>query len=105
MQRPYALLKARRIVDDVGDAVTPHYASGASHLMKRTTRAQAKRARVEAAPTWLKGRVEKEEDLSVVMIHAGKRPRVRVSRAAEVVDYAVMHMKKERFMELIDMMG
>ena len=87
-------------------AFTNSSGSSRSNSGRRSTRSEAKRARVEAAPTWLKGRVEKAGEPSSLLL----LPVVEIDRSDEVEEWEVVEgvikrMKKELFMELMGMMG
>ena len=109
-------MKARAIIVATCDAaITANTTSGiadrsssssssSSHhsVTKTTTTGQAKRLRVESAPTWLKDRVENGEVLPVVEIDRGSGGEQDV---VEVLVYVMKHMKKELFVDLMDLMG
>ena len=91
-ERSYVLVKARKMSDAIAHGGVHSSGSSSSGV---------KRARVEASPSWLEGRVEKGEGLPVVEMRSGGGG----GEEMEVVEYVVKGMKGELFIELMDMMG
>ena len=109
-ERSYVLAKARGITDGV--FAIKKFTPAAS----ARTGGAVKRMRVEAAPTYLKGRVEREEALPEVEVGGEsqrKRPRSSIGdeekaykeeEQGAVVGHVVQELKAELVVELMEML-
>ena len=100
------LTKARQLTDITRDITYYHHSADHQQIVEvdeGRTCIQAKRARVQAVPIWLEGRVKKglvlPEDM--VVLQGSMRPK----EEKEVVEYVTKRMNGELFVELMEMMG
>ena len=108
-KRAYMLLKAQRL-REAAQAINDCLSGGPHGTVMAPE--EAKRKRVEAAPVYLKGRVERDEALPEVevrrdmlgwvarVLHVGQR--VRKERLLAVVEHVVLELKPELVVELVE---
>ena len=96
LERAALLSKARAVVDATESI------SKAPEKVGAKTRGEAQRAREEAAPAWLRGRVERGEALpSVEVVEQAGGQKEEEEREA-VYEYIVRHMKEDLCIELAE---